>query len=65
MKGIVDQEAMRAAIYFREEVLEIMPDIPRQELSEMVGEYLFYHNANVGKELAHEVVEETCGKKAA
>ena len=46
--------------YFKEEVLDIMPDIPRDELSEMVGEYIYYQQADVSKNEAHMVVEETC-----
>lgn len=57
-KGIVD-----AAKYFREEVLEIMPDIPREELSEMVGEYIYYQQADVRKDQAREVVMATCMKR--
>jgi len=62
---IVDKGTVEAAKYFKEEVLDIMPDIPRKELSDMVGEYIYYQQANVGKDEAHEVVEETCLKKCA
>ena len=37
MNTIVDKWTVDAAKYFKEEVLDIMPDIPRDELSEMVG----------------------------
>ena len=60
---IVDKGTVEAAKYFKEEVLDIMPDIPREELSEMVGEYIYYQQADVTKNVAHEVVEETCIKK--
>ena len=62
---IIDKGTVQAAKYFKEEALDIMPDIPREELSDMVGEYIYYHHANVGKDEAHEVVEETCLKKCA
>jgi hypothetical protein len=60
---IVDKGTVEAAKYFKEEVLEIMPDIPCEELSDMVGEYIYYQRADVGKDAAHQVVEETCVKK--
>lgn len=55
---------MDAANYFKEEVLDIMPDIPRNELSEMVGDYIYYLQANVGKDEVHSVVEKTCKQAA-
>ncbi|HWR71677.1 MAG TPA: hypothetical protein VN604_00755 [Nitrospirota bacterium] len=57
-KGTVE-----AAAYFKEEVLEIMPDIPREELSEMVEEYIYYHQPEVSKDEAHEIVEKNCIRK--
>ncbi len=60
MKKADEKWAVDAAKYFKEEVLDIMPDIPREELSEMVSEYIYYQQANVDKEEAHKVVEETC-----
>jgi hypothetical protein len=63
MNCTVDKWTVDAAKYFKEEVLEIMPDIPRGELSEMVGEYIYYQQADVSKDVAHVVVEETCAKK--
>lgn len=57
--GIVTE----AAKYFKEEVLEIMPDIPRDDLCEMVGGYIYYQQADVSKDEAHKVVEETCVKR--
>ena len=62
MNRTVDKWTVDAAKYFKEEVLDIMPDIPREELSEMVGEYIYYQQANVGKDEAHKVVEQTCVK---
>jgi 4-aminobutyrate aminotransferase-like enzyme len=63
MNATVDKWTVDAARYFKEEVLDIMPDIPREELSDMVGEYIYYQQAEVGKDAAHKVVEETCLRK--
>jgi hypothetical protein len=60
MNTTVDKWTVDAAKYFKEEVLDIMPDISRDELSEMVGEYIYYQQADVSKNEAHMVVEETC-----
>jgi hypothetical protein len=57
------KSTIEAANYFKEEVLEIMPDIPREELSEMVGEYIYYLQAEVSKNEAHEIVEGTCVRR--
>ncbi|HAR44420.1 MAG TPA: hypothetical protein DCS07_17615 [Bdellovibrionales bacterium] len=59
----IDKGAVEAANYFQGEVLEIMPDIPREELFAMVGDYIYYQQADVGKEQARAVVRETCVKK--
>ncbi|HYA87187.1 MAG TPA: hypothetical protein VEI57_09010 [Nitrospirota bacterium] len=63
MHRAVDKWTVDAAKYFKEEVLDIMPDIPREELSEMVSEYIYYQQAEIGMDVAHEVVEETCIRK--
>jgi hypothetical protein len=63
MNSTVDKWTVDAAKYFKEEVLEIMPDIPREELSDMVGEYIYYQRADINKSEVHEAVEETCIKK--
>jgi hypothetical protein len=60
MNTTVDKWTVDAAKYFKEEVLDIMPDISRDELSEMVGEYIYYQQADVSKNEAHKVVAETC-----
>ncbi len=54
-KGTVD-----AANYFKEEVLDIMPDIPREELAQMVGEYIYYQQVDVSRNEADRVVQATC-----
>lgn len=53
-KGIVD-----AARYFKEEVLEIMPDIPAEQLSDMVSSYVYYQQADVTRDQAQSAVRET------
>ncbi len=63
MNRTVDKWTVDAAKYFKEEVLEIMPDISREELSDMVGEYIYYQQADVGRDEARAVVKETCIKK--
>ncbi len=55
-----EKYTVEAANYFKGEVLDIMPDIPSEELSEMVGEYIFYQQASVSKDEAHKIVEKTC-----
>ena len=62
MNRVVDKWTVDSAKYFKEEVLDIMPDIPREELSEMVGEYIYYQQADIAKDVANEIVEETCIK---
>ncbi len=57
------QETVEAAKDFKEEILEIIPDIPRGKLSEMVDRYVHYQQAEVGKDEAHRTGEETCTKK--
>jgi len=49
-----------AAKLFKEEVLELMPDIPRKELCDMVDDYIYYQTDDVSKEEAHAVVDATC-----
>ncbi len=62
MNRTVDKWTVDAAKYFKEEVLDIMPDIPNDMLSEMVNEYIYYQQADVTKDEAHQVVE-TCVAK--
>jgi hypothetical protein len=49
-----------AARLFTEEVRELMPDIPRKELCDMVDDYIYYQTDDVSKEEAHAVVDVTC-----
>lgn len=49
-----------AAKYFKEEVLASSPGILREELCEMVDDYIFYQTDDVSRKEAHAVVEATC-----
>jgi ribosome-binding factor A len=60
MKIMASKKTIEAAKYFKEEVLEIMPNISLEELSDMVAQYIYYQQVGVSKDLAHAVVEETC-----
>jgi len=52
--------AADAANHFKEEVLAVMPGVPRKELCDMVDDYIYYQTDDLGKEEAHAVVEATC-----
>ena len=61
MNRIENKETITdAAKLFKEEVLELMPDIPRKELCDMVDDYIYYQTTDVSKEEAHAVVDVTC-----
>ena len=61
MNRIENKEmAADAARLFKQEVLELNPDIPRKELCDMVDNYIYYQTDGVGKYEAHAVVEATC-----
>lgn len=63
MNKVDEKWTVEAAKNFKGEVLDIMPDIPREELSEMVGEYIYYQQADVSKDEAHKIVAATCVRK--
>jgi hypothetical protein len=48
-----------AANYFKEEILEIMPDISVTALADMVSLYIYYQYG-ITKEEAKKVIEKTC-----
>ncbi len=48
-----------AANYFKEEILEIMPDIPIAQLADMVSLYIYYQYG-ITKEEAKKIIQETC-----
>ena len=58
---MVDKEAViEAANYFKEEILEIMSDIPSDKLADMVALYIYYQQG-INKDEARAIVAETCG----
>ena len=48
-----------AANYFKEEILEIMPDIPEDQLADMVSLYI-YSQYGITKEEAKKIIQKTC-----
>jgi hypothetical protein len=48
-----------AANYFKEEILQIMPDIPVTQLADMVSLYIYYQYG-ITKEEAKKIIETTC-----
>jgi len=54
-----DRPVCEAANYFKEEILEIMPDIPQAQLVDMVALYIYYQYG-ITKEEAKTVIEKTC-----
>ncbi len=54
-----DKPICEAANYFKEEILEIMPDISVDKLADMVSLYIYY-NYGITKEEAKKVIEKTC-----
>jgi hypothetical protein len=54
-----DMPICEAANYFKEEILEIMPGVPKDQLSDMVALYIFYQYG-ITREEAKKVIEKTC-----
>ena len=54
------ETAADAAKLFKEEVLELKPDILRKELCDMVDDYIYYQTDDMSKEEADAIVEATC-----
>jgi hypothetical protein len=54
-----DMPICEAANYFKEEILEIMPDISVDALADMVALYIYYQYG-ITKEEARAVIEKTC-----
>ena len=54
-----DMPICEAANYFKEEILEIMPDIAAAQLADMVSLYIYYQYG-ISKEEAKKVIEKTC-----
>ncbi len=59
------ETAPDAARLFQEEILEVKPDIPRQELCAMVDDYIYYQTDDMSKGEAHAIVDLTCRLGAA
>ena len=49
-----------AAKLFEEEVLQLEPDISREDLCDMVDDYIYYQTDGVSREEAHAIVDITC-----
>lgn len=49
-----------AARLFKEEVLKIMPDAPREKVCSMVDDYIYYQQDELNRDEAHAIIEETC-----
>ncbi len=61
-KPVINKDDMpicEAANYFKEEILEIMPDIARDQLADMVSLYIYYQYG-ITKEEAKAVILKTC-----
>ena len=54
-----DMPICEAANYFKEEILDIMPDISVTQLADMVSLYIYYQYG-ITKEEAKKVIEQTC-----
>jgi hypothetical protein len=61
MNRTVGKCTVDAAKYFKEEVLEIMPDIPAEQLSDMVNSYIYYQQ-DVTRDEAQDAVQRTCSR---
>ncbi len=54
-----DMPICEAANYFKEEILEIMPDVSKDQLADMVALYIYYQYG-ITREEAKTVIEKTC-----
>ncbi len=54
-----DMPLCEAANYFKEEILEIMPEISKDQLADMVSLYIYYQYG-ITREEAKKVIEKTC-----
>jgi hypothetical protein len=54
------ETACDAAKLFQEEVRELMPDVPREELCGMVDDFIYYQTDDMSREEADAVTEATC-----
>ncbi len=49
-----------AARLFEEEIRELRPDIPRNELCDMVDDYIYYQTDDLTKAEAHAITDISC-----
>lgn len=49
-----------AAKYFKQELLEIMPDAPLEKVCSLVNDYIYYQQDDLSRDEAYAVIEETC-----
>ena len=54
------ETATDAAKLFQEEVRELMPDIPHEELCDMVDDFIYYQTDSMSRQEADAIVEATC-----
>ncbi len=54
------ETAPEASRLFKEEILELKPDVPRDELCDMVDDFIYYQTDDMSKEEAHAIVDVTC-----
>lgn len=54
------ETAPDAARLFEEEVRELSPDIPREELCDIVDEYIYYQTDDMSRAEAHAIVDKGC-----
>ncbi len=54
------ETAPAAAKLFEAEVLELKPDLPRNELCDMVDDYIYYQTDGMSKIEAHAIVDMSC-----
>ncbi len=54
------ETAPDAARLFQAEVLELKPDVPREELCDMVDDFIYYQTDDMSKEEARAIVDATC-----
>lgn len=55
--------AKDAARLFEQEVMDLSPGIPREEVCSMVDDYLYYQQDELSRAETHVLVDETCLSK--
>ncbi len=54
------ETAPDAARLFQAEILELKPDVPRDELCDMVDDYIYYQTEDMSKDEAHAIADGAC-----